>query len=224
MNAEKRRLFYRRTLLSAWGLGTLTLLFCVVILMNELADRRAAEEQTPATPSATSASAPRAPLESKEIDLYFADRQGQRLVAERQRIELAGSQVADIRTVLGRLIEGPRGQDSMPIAPPDTVMRGVYVLEAGDRSGAELVLDFSRELEQGLPQGASSEGLMVYGVVQTLCQPGLYRAGDPVITRVRFLFEGNAQERFPHHIDLGNPVSPNPEWLTAQDASAAGDG
>lgn len=224
MNAEQRRAFYRRTLLSAWGLGTLALLFCVVMLMNELADRREAAEQAPAVSAAPSATAVRAPLEAKDIDLYFADRQGHRLVAERQRVELAGSQVAAIRTVLSRLIEGPRSQEAMPVAPPDTAVRGVYVIESGDRSGAELVLDFSRELEQGLPPGAASEGLLVYSVVQTLCQPGMYRTGEPVITRVRFLFEGNAQERFPYHVDLGNPVAPNPAWLAAQDASAAGNG
>lgn len=225
MNAEQRAAFYRRTMISIWGILTLVLIFCVVMLVNELAARKSTIPEAPGVTAVTSTPEPeRGPADLKEIGLYFADSEGLLLTEERQRFDVSTGQVGTVRAIVERLIAGPESPSLTPILPKETVLRGAYILENADRNGAELVLDFSRELEQGLPASASAEGLMAYGLVQTLCQPGLAQRGQPAITRIRFLFEGTAPDRFPRHIDLSDPLTPNPGWVAGQSAASSGNG
>ena len=226
MNAQDRRAAVRRLLLMIWGLVTLTLLFCVGILAFEMT-RKAPEPiakpdgaagQAADTPQVADAPAP-VPPESEvigllgqahEVNLFFANGEGRRLVEEKSRINLGGSTEANCRHALEALVKGSQGVLA-PILPPSTKIRGVYLLPGG-----ELVVDLSIDVETELKKlrSASVESLMVYGVVNTLTQPILKSGKDDVVASVRFLIEGAPpRESFPAHLDLSLPVVADPSWI-----------
>jgi len=211
MNEGGRRRFYRRTLLGVWAMFTLVLVFCIAILLNAMSEQGVENPLAPVPRGAgESAPAPVETVESRDVTLYFANREARGLVGEPRAFERTNSTIENCRAILEELARGPR-TPLVPILPTDTVVRGIYMIEQG-----QLVIDLSREVEQGIPKSTSAEGLMVYGIVNTLTQEEL--AGDEgPVRRVRFLFEGAGQDRFPRHIDVTSPVSPNDGWLIEQE-------
>ena len=127
-------------------------------------------------------------------------------------MEFSDSTQENCRAALALLIAGPE-KNNTPIFPPQVQLRALYLPDNG-----ELVLDFSRDLiaSGARFKSASFESLLVYGVVNTLCQPALQAKGGATVRQVRFLFEGAPpQEGFPAHIDLGGPIRPDETWLAA---------
>ena len=180
MNAAGRRAFFRRALFVAWGMVTLVLLFCVGLLAYQMVRQRQAPlvfRQEPEVRSLSRRGLMR-PGETREILLYFASADGRILVPQAHTIEHSGSTVANCRRALEALIEGSRDV-LQPIMPPDTGVRGLYMLDGG-----ELVIDFSREVRLQEQRSASSEALMIYGVVNTLTQNVLKGRNDSAVTRV----------------------------------------
>ena len=212
----RRRAAIHRVLLSAWAFLTLVLVFCVILLAVEMVRqgqdplasiKKTASEAIPPPVSVTEAAA------TKDITLFFASADGRQLVPELGRIDFTDSTVENCRRALDALIRGTR-EPLTPILPTSTKVRGMYLLEQG-----ELVVDFSMELESELKRvsSASTEGLMIYGVVNTLTQPALQAGSEDAHTQavsaVRFLIEGAPpREAFPCHVDVSLPVGPNPEW------------
>lgn len=216
----------------AWGLVTLTLLFCVCVLAFEMSRRspepsakpkdaagqptgsQASDAQNTGTPAPTPVPPEGGVIgllgQSHEVDLFFADGEGRRLVAEKSRITLGGSIEENCRRALEALVKGSQGVLA-PILPSSTKVRGVYLLPGG-----ELVIDLSIDVETELKKyrSASVESLMVYGVVNTLTQPILKNGKDDAIASVRFLIEGAPpRESFPAHLDLSLPVVADPSWI-----------
>ena len=210
--SETRRAAMGRFLLALWGLATLVLLFCVVLLAYEMVrqgkDPLASLKKEPvAVPPAIQTGEPTA---KKDVTLFFADAEGRRLVAETAAIDASDSTVENCRKALEGLIRGPR-DILTPILPQSTKVRGLFLLEDG-----ELVVDFSMELEVEFKKikSASSEALMAYGVVNTLTQPALKGAAEGAVAKLRFLIEGaTPRESFPAHLDVSKPLYPVPEWI-----------
>jgi hypothetical protein len=147
------------------------------------------------------------------VTLYFADTEGKSLAPDLGRIAITDSTVENCRNALDALLKGPR-DGLTPILPPPAAIRGVYLLEDG-----ELVVDCSMDLETELKRirSASLESLLVYGVVNTLTQPAVQGAKDVRVTKVRFLIEGSSpRETFPSHLDMSNPIAPDPGWIGAR--------
>ncbi|MBI2434129.1 MAG: GerMN domain-containing protein [Candidatus Hydrogenedentes bacterium] len=200
--------------LAVWGMFTMVLLFCVILLVREmtaqgqdpLASLRA--EMPPAGQPAG-----RAPEKStgvREVILYFASQDGRVLAPEIRSIEYTDSTLENCRHALEQLIEGPR-DILTPVLPPNTQINAMYLLDDG-----ELVVDFSRELqtEQGRFRSTGTEALLAYAVANTLTQKGLQGGGEAAPTRVRILLEGSRpQETFPAHLDLSGPLWPDPNWI-----------
>jgi len=190
---------------------TVILAFCVLILLNELAKYgdNPLSLSDKHSDSVSSSAAQSADM-SHEYTLYFATADGRLLTPEKRRIPRSEYTVDNCRAVLKALIDGPREQLTS-IIPSDAAIKGLYMLKGG-----LLVIDLSREVEQGLAKSASAEGLMVYGIVDTLTQGDVRGTGtdQPDVRRVRFLFEGSpAADRFPRHLDFSAPVSRNENWL-----------
>lgn len=211
--SDFRRHIVRRVMLSIWAMATLVLLFCVILLVLEMlrtgTDPMALLRATPE--SQTAKAAPRTPvvLGSREVPVYFAAPGGGYLLAERRRIDIAPSIVDNCRAALTELIAGPTRLHA-PVLPPQTKVRGLYLLEDG-----ELVVDLSGDIQPENPalRSAELEALMVYAVVNTLCQPDLRGEDQDEIKRVRFLIEGSPpQERFPSHIGLTEALAPDARW------------
>lgn len=201
--------------LSAWGMVTLVLLFCVILLANELSKSGenpfgALKPEQAAAPAARETRRPEQTLGPREITLFFADTEGGALTGERDSVDFSDSTALNCRAALDKLIAGPRDMLT-PILPPSVHVRGIYLLGDG-----ELVVDFSGEIvSQHLRfTSALMETLLVQGVANTLTQEALRGESDGPVRRVRFLFEGaQPEESYPAHIDLSKPIQPDPVWI-----------
>lgn len=222
MSATERRGFLKQVALALWAMTTLVLLFCVFLLAREMVRRG----QNPLPVIAQPAAAPEraegqeaaaAPQRTEEVLLYFADPNGNYLTPEPRPVPFSDRTVENCRSALLALIKGPKNKETYyPILAETTTVRAVYLLEDG-----ELVIDFSRELvmEHKHVQSASSEALLVYGVVQTLSQAVLKGANDVAVKSVQFLVEGaRPHDSFPAHVDTSEPFAPDRRWLTAPTA------
>lgn len=212
IRAALRRRALFRVLMSVWALVTLVLLLCVVLLAVEMT-RQGHDPLAAVQGTKTEAPVPAPAVEpgaSKEVALIFAGADGRDLVAQPARIEITDSTSENCRHALEALIRGPNAPLT-PLLPASTKIRGLYLLENGT-----LVVDLSMEVEAELKRvrSASVESLLIYGIVNTLTQPGLQVAHEnaaPVAVKsVRFLIEGAPpRETFPAHADLSQPVLPS---------------
>lgn len=130
------------------------------------------------------------------VSLFFAAPDGEGLVREGRELELGESLQDRIEAVLDELVSGPVG-DNGPTLPGNTRVLSV-------RLAGELVeVNFSRDLVDGLPAGASAEMAAVYSVVDTLA------ANFPEVKQVRILVEGVVPETLKGHLDLRRPLVPD---------------
>lgn len=219
MNSEFRKSVLHKLLLAIWAMGTLVLLFVVILLIREIAtsgrDPMEAFQASDAPAAGAEEPAQRrtASLGNREIQLYFASPDGRSLTPEKRDISFTESTADNCKTVLAALIEGPRSGGA-PILPPDVTVRSLFL-----RPDGELVISFSRVLQAKHTRFSSAtlETLMAQGVVQTLSQSALQNPREAQVRRVRFLIEGRVPTAaFPSHIDLSEPVAPDGQWLTAQ--------
>jgi len=214
MNAAERRGFFKSVVLAVWGMFTVVLLCCIVLLVVEMIRQK----QDPLDLAKKAVNKPLPPITSteevtpkKEVSLFFADAGAHGLVPETRAIEFSDLTVENCRNALEALIQGPQ-TPLTPILPSNTKIRGLYLL-----AGGELVVDFSMELEFEVKkiQSASLEALLVHGITQTLTQAGVKGEKEPAVTKVRFLIEGTTpHESFPGHIDATAPITADPQWIT----------
>ncbi|MCP4642624.1 MAG: GerMN domain-containing protein [bacterium] len=211
MKRQDRGLFFRKIALAAWGMLTMTLLFCIILLVNEMIQQ--GYDPLAVTESAAPVSEVAAPVESivaRPVQLFFADPAAQFLSPEVRDFRPDPDTAANCREILGHLIAGPRELNT-PILPPSTEVYGVYLLGDG-----ELVVDFSIDFLARQQRSAAAEALMVHGIVHTLAQPGICAPRQIPVRSVRFLVEGAApSETLPGrgHLDFAEPVCPDSAWL-----------
>lgn len=203
----------------AWAMLTLFLVFSLALLAHQLTTGGELSFSLPDTLLTESQRgdgeeyvAPD-PVQRRQVRLYFAETDGSGLTAERRRLHLGGEQTDNARRLLEALIEGPES-GLAPIAPPSAEVRAVY--RYGEN---ELVIDFSRELLQDLPKSATSEALLVHGIVHTLTQSAAQEDGDTPVDRVRVLIEGaSPHQSFSTHFDFDDPVRRDRDWESGQPA------
>ncbi|SDL21964.1 Sporulation and spore germination [Geoalkalibacter ferrihydriticus] len=129
----------------------------------------------------------------REIILYFADLQGEFLVAEQREMPDCPDNEKCVHAVIEALIKGPRA-DLIPVLPPQTRVLGVAFDEE------TVTVDFTRDLVTRHPGGSISELLTVYGLANTLA------VNFPHLRQVRILVAGQAVESLKGHVDLRAPV------------------
>ena len=213
MNAAERRGFFKSVVLAVWGMFTVVLLCCIVLLVVEMIRQK----QDPLELAKKAVNKPLPPITTteeaapkKEVSLFFADAGAQGLVPETRAIEFSELTVENCRNAIEALIQGST-TGLTAILPSSTKIRGLYLLEGG-----ELVVDFSMELEYEVKkiQSASFEALLVQSITQTLMQAGVKGEKEAAVTKVRFLIEGTTpHESFPGHIDATAPITADPQWV-----------
>ncbi|MDO3377479.1 GerMN domain-containing protein [Geoalkalibacter halelectricus] len=129
----------------------------------------------------------------REIILYFADSQGEFLIAEQREIADCPDNEQCVRAVVEALIKGAH-TDLIPVLPPQTRVLGVVFEDE------TVTVDFSRDLVTRHPGGSVSELLTVYGLANTLA------VNFPHLRQVRILIAGQAVESLKGHVDLRAPV------------------
>ena len=225
MKRPARNDLLQKLLLSVWAFFTMVLLFCVVLLVNQMLESGHSPLgaiQTAVAGGANPEPQPRAASisDTREVALYFATEDALMLAPEMRTMEYSTSIVVNCRKALEQLIAGPRDALS-PVITNTVKINGVYLIENG-----ELVLDFSSELraEHTRLKSASLEALLVYGIVNTLSQETLQTEAAKVRS-VRFLIDGAPPaEIFPAHFDLSRPVFPNPNWIQPAEERTAANG
>jgi spore germination protein GerM len=201
-----------------WALVTLVLFFMVILLVYEmlqngqqpLATLKAPEAETPSQPNEAPVYRPTTIVGEREVQLYFANEEASALVPVTVKMEFSDSAVENCRRALELLVKPPQA-DLTPILPESTTIRALYLLDNG-----ELVVDFGQELtmEHAQFKSVSIEALLVYGVVNTLTQEALHTTNNPVVRKVRILFDGETpQETFPAHLNISEPLLPNMDWV-----------
>ncbi len=224
MSAKEHGSAFKKATLAAWGMLTLTLAFCVILLVYEMTQQGQnplAISNPPLIPPPQSVPPVAEIQEMKEIPLYFGSQDSRLLTGELRNVPMSPYTVDNCRVVLQELIAGPRNALT-PIVPQSTQVHAVYLLDNG-----ELVLDFSIDLLSRQRRSASAEALMVYGIVNTLTQPEVAGPEEGPVHTVRFLVEGApAEESLPRHshLALSHPIAPNPDWFEARQPERPGDG
>jgi hypothetical protein len=201
---------FRRVFFALWGMATLILFVTVSLLVVEMSQRG----QDPLAIVSETEPPPKPQLRTTDeaadyanIVLYFAAANGHNLTAERRSVRITTSTAENCKRALQELMTGPR-EELTAIVPPDTDVLAAFLLDDG-----ELVINFTRDLRVKALSSASAEAMMIYGIVNTVCQPDLVGDDGKRVIAVRFLVEGEGQtDQFPAHFDLSEPIAPDPQW------------
>lgn len=97
------------------------------------------------------------------------------------------------------------------VAPPDVPL--VSAIPAGAKvravfvSNGDAYVDVTSELATAHPGGTLNEQLTVHTLVSAVT------ANLPAVTRVQILVNGKEVDTLAGHVDLREPLTPNPEWV-----------
>ncbi|MCC6153366.1 MAG: GerMN domain-containing protein [Candidatus Hydrogenedentes bacterium] len=204
--------FFRKAGLAAWAMFTLILVFCVLLLASELMKSGRSPldlSQVSEKENAVIAQGPSSSSQLTNIPIYVVSADGAALVQESRNIPFGENTVDNCRAALDELKKPSQNIGCTPVLPPIAEYNALFLMQGG-----ELVIDFKLTWQNAVPKSASGEAMMVYGVVNTLTQRELKGANSEQVRTVRFLFEGRAPENlFPVHLDLANPITPDPQWI-----------
>lgn len=132
---------------------------------------------------------------SSTLRLYFADSQGEHLVAEERSVVADSSLEKRIAQAVRELLKGPRGSLSRTI-PPAVELKGVRM--KGDRVAW---LDFSRSFVSAHPGGSTAELMTIYSIVNTVS----LNFSD--VQKVGILVDGRPIDTLAGHIDCREPFA-----------------
>ncbi|HYM62101.1 MAG TPA: GerMN domain-containing protein [Thermoanaerobaculia bacterium] len=118
------------------------------------------------------------------------------LAPERRNVPLPENPAGAVPVVLRELVKGPATPDAVRVLPPDTVLRGAYLLPEGT-----VIVDLGgTTLMDGWHTGSHEELMAVYSVIETVT------ANFPQAKRVRLLINGEPAETMAGHISLAKSL------------------
>jgi len=130
--------------------------------------------------------------EKIEIQLYFADSQGKKLVMEERDIAKAEG-IA--RRTMEELLKGPANVESVQVIPD-----GTRLLDINVKPDGLCIVDLSSEARGVMNE--EQEKLMIYAVANTLSQ-------FPTIKEVSFMIDGQKVDQIAGYMNLSSPVEAN---------------
>jgi hypothetical protein len=145
---------------------------------------------------------------TREVILYFASADGQKLMAENRLIDECQSEEECLSSTIKALLEGPHG-DLVPLLPEQATLLNVTITDS------LVVTDFSSELVAAHTGGTQSELLTVYGLADTVA------VNFPHLRQLQVRVEGRPIASLKGHVDLRQPVSPDFS-LVEEDLAPAG--
>jgi spore germination protein GerM len=134
---------------------------------------------------------------SSTIRLYFADAQGERLVAEQRSVTDVVSLEERIESAVKELLKGPRGALGRTI-PQSVELKGVRM--EGDRVAW---LNFSPSLVSAHPGGSTAELMTIYSIVNTVA------LNFSEVQKVGILVDGKSIDTLAGHLDCRDPFAPD---------------
>ena len=141
----------------------------------------------------------------RSIRLFFESPQ-LLLASETREVQLPENPAGALPAVMRELVKGSANQSVPHSLPPDTVIRGAYLLPEGvafvDLGGPTLT--------QGWGTGSHEELIAVYSIVETVV------ANFPQVRRVRLLINGEPAETLAGHVALDRSLGPMPALVEPQ--------
>lgn len=134
------------------------------------------------------------PTEYAILKLYFANEAGTDLVVEERVVEVNTNQARE-KTILEQLIAGPLEEGCYATIPAETKIRDVTITSDGT-----CYVNLSQEFIAKHNNGAASELLMVYSIVNSLCELD-------AVEKVQFLINGEKPEDYEGHLDFATPFT-----------------
>lgn len=147
---------------------------------------------------------PSAELTTQKIILFFLSEADALLHGEEREIPATSSVVEAARRTINELLKGSQEGLISPF-PPQVQLRELFISEEGIA-----YVDFSREISEAQPYGATSEMLAIYSIVNTLT----YNFKE--IKKVFLLVEGRERETLSGHVDLRRPFAPMTDLIAPQ--------
>ncbi len=136
------------------------------------------------------------PLAANHIRLFYtAD--GRTLTAETRELKTKLPESEKVRFILKELINGPKTSYFDSTIPPQTEIRGIYLIKD------LIVVDLSAALVENLAPGFTNELLAVYSIVNSIiinCQD---------IKTVKILIDGSIRDVFRDYIETSAALSEN---------------
>ncbi len=130
--------------------------------------------------------------QSLQINLYFADSSGNKLIVEERDI----TKVEGIaRRTMEELLKGPANVEAVQVIPD-----GTRLLDINIKPDGLCIVDLSSEARGVMNE--EQEKMMVYGVTNTLGQ-------FPSIKKVSFMIDGQKVDRIGGYMNLSSPVQAN---------------
>jgi len=170
-----------------WGVLAL-LVFCIGLVLAYLNHRD--------TPQPSSSAVETSVVQTRDVILYFASVDGQKLVAETREITECAQDEDCLADTVRALIAGPQGALAA-ILPAQVALHAVAV------EGSLVQVDFSQDLIAAHPGGTQSELLTIYGLADTLA------VNFPHLRQLRVLVDGMPVPTLKGHIDLRQPINPD---------------
>ncbi len=126
------------------------------------------------------------------------------LAPETRDVPVPGNAAGAIPVVMRELLKGPANSAVPRLLPPDTVLRGAFLLPDGTA-----IIDLGGPtLTNGWGAGSHQELMAIYSIVQTVV------ANFPEARRVRVLMNGSPAETLGGHVSLARSITPAPGVLT----------
>ncbi|HEX2833327.1 MAG TPA: GerMN domain-containing protein [Thermoanaerobaculia bacterium] len=136
---------------------------------------------------------------SNRVARFYYESGDMQLIAESRNIALPENPAAAIPVVARELMKGPAGKTAFRLFPPDTLVRGAYLLPGGN-----VIVDLGGPtLQKGWETGSHTEIMAIHSLVQTIT------SNFSDARRVRVLVNGSPAETLAGHISLARPFGPD---------------
>lgn len=133
----------------------------------------------------------------RQVRFYF-ERADSLLAPEVRTMTLPENPAASLTPVMREFLKGPATPDAARPFPPDSVIRGAYVLP----DGTAIVDIGGATLANGWTTGSHAELMGAQAIVQTVI------ANVPQVKRVRIVVNGQPGETLAGHIRIDRPLTP----------------
>lgn len=133
----------------------------------------------------------------RTVRLYFESPE-MLLAPETRNVALPEKPAGALAATVRELFKGSANASVPRMFPPDTIVRGAYLLS----DGTAFVDLGGPTLSQGWGTGSHEELMAIYSVVQTVT------VNFPQARRVRFLLNGEPAETLAGHINLARSLTP----------------
>jgi len=128
--------------------------------------------------------------EMREVVLYFAESEGNKLIAEKRLIP---KQEGMARKTLEELFTGPRTDEYSGVVPEGTRLRDINIKPDG-----LCIIDLSTEATK--IKNAAEEKLMINAIIKTVGQ-------FPSVEQVAFMIDGQPVTAIGDYVDLSKPLA-----------------